>query len=165
VLLVLGGGFGMGPVGEILAALNAFTSPVQIAVVCGRNQNLLREVAVVPRKHPTHLLGFVSNMQDWMSAADLVLTKPGGLTSSEALALGRPMLILNPIPGQEEANSDFLLERGAAAKVNRVEDLPHKLGELFQPARLRSLAAAAKQLGRPHAAEAVVQETLRRLTA
>lgn len=165
VLLVLGGGFGMGPVGEILAALNAFTSPVQIAVVCGRNQDLLREVAVVPRKHPTHLLGFVSNMQDWMSAADLVLTKPGGLTSSEALALGRPMLILNPIPGQEEANSDFLLERGAAAKVNRVEDLPHKLGELFQPARLRSLAAAAKQLGRPHAAEAVVRETLRRLTA
>lgn len=165
VLLVLGGGFGMGPVAEILTALNGVPGPLQIVVVCGRNEALLREAAAVPRKHPTHLLGFVTNMQDWMSAADLVLTKPGGLTSSEVLALGRPMLILNPIPGQEEANSDFLLERGAAAKVNRVEDLPHRLRELLRPEHLKALAGAAKKLGQPGAAEAVVRETLRRRAA
>lgn len=156
VLLVLGGGFGMGPVAEIVTALNRLETPVQVAVVCGRNQDLLREVAVVERKHPTHLLGFVRNMQDWMAAADLVLTKPGGLTSSEALALGRPLLILNPIPGQETANSDFLLERGAASKVNRMEDLPFRLGELLEEGVLSGLAARSKALGRPQAAESVI---------
>lgn len=163
VLLVLGGGFGVGPVAEILGALNRFAEPVQIAVVCGRNQELLRDLAVIERKHPTHLLGFVRNMQDWMSAADLVVTKPGGLTSSEALALGRPLVILQPIPGQEEANSDFLLEQGAAVKLNRVEDLPFRLGQLLTEAKLAALAKAAKALGRPDAAEAVCRAALARL--
>ncbi len=163
VLLVLGGGFGVGPVAEILTALNKFAEPVQLAVVCGRNQELLRDLAVVERKHPTQLLGFVRNMQDWMSAADLIVTKPGGLTSSEALALGRPLVILNPIPGQEEANSDFLLEHGAAVKLNRVEDLPFKLGQLLGEAKLTGLAKGAKTLGKPEAAAAVCQAALARL--
>lgn len=163
VLLVLGGGFGVGPVAEILGALNKFAEPVQLAVVCGRNQELLRDLAVLERKHPTHLLGFVRNMQDWMSAADLVVTKPGGLTSSEALALGRPLVILNPIPGQEEANSDFLLEQGAAVKLNRVEDLPFKLGQLLGEPRLSNLGKAAKTLGQPVAAEAICRAALARL--
>jgi processive 1,2-diacylglycerol beta-glucosyltransferase len=162
-LLVLGGGFGMGPVSEILTALNHLATPVQVAVVCGRNEELLREAAAVARRHPTHLLGFVTNMQDWMAAADLVLTKPGGLTSSEALALGRPLLILDPIPGQEAANSDFLLERGAAAKLNRVEDLPFRLGQLLNQKKLREMSTRARALGRPAAADAICQEALARL--
>ena len=86
-----------------------------------------RELAAQTRKHPTHVLGFSTNMHELMAVADLIITKPGGLTTSEALALGKPLFILNPIPGQEAANSDFLLERGAAAKVNRVEDLPFRI--------------------------------------
>jgi len=163
VLLVLGGGFGMGPVGEILTALNHLETRVQVVVVCGRNRELLQDAAVIERKHPTHLLGFVTNMQDWMAAADLVLTKPGGLTSSEALAFGRPLLILNPIPGQEAANSDFLLEHGAAVKVNRVEDLPFRVGSLLAGSKLDELSDAARKQGRPDAALAVCRETLRRL--
>jgi processive 1,2-diacylglycerol beta-glucosyltransferase len=163
VLLVLGGGFGMGPVAEIVTALNRLETTVQVAVVCGRNADLLREVATVERKHPTHLLGFVRNMQDWMTASDLILTKPGGLTSSEALALGRPMMILNPIPGQETANSDFLLERGAAAKINRIEDLPFRLAELLSGEGLSELSLKAKALGRPLASDAVVEAVVSRL--
>lgn len=163
VLLVLGGGFGMGPVAEIVTALNRLETTVQVAVVCGRNADLLREVAVVERKHPTQLLGFVRNMQDWMAASDLILSKPGGLTSSEALALGRPMMILNPIPGQETANSDFLLERGAAAKINRIEDLPFRLGELLSGEGLSELSLKAKALGRPMASDAVVEAVVSRL--
>lgn len=163
VLLVLGGGFGMGPVAEIVTALNRLETTVQVAVVCGRNADLLREVATVERKHPTHLLGFVRNMQDWMTASDLILTKPGGLTSSEALALGRPMLILNPIPGQETANSDFLLERGAAAKINRIEDLPFRLAKLLAGEGLSELSLKAKALGRPLASDAVVEAVVSRL--
>lgn len=163
VLLVLGGGFGMGPVREVLAALTALKEPVQIVVVCGRNEPLRRELAVVERGHPTHVLGFVTNMHELMAASDLILTKPGGLTTSEALALGRPLFILNPIPGQESANSDFLLEHGAAAKTSRAEDLPFRLGKLLGSAKLGQMAAAARALGRPNAAADVCQEVLRRM--
>ncbi len=163
VLLVLSGGFGMGPVAEILAALDKVPKEFQTLVVCGRNEALRRELAGQDRRHPTRVLGFASNMHELMAVAALILTKPGGLTSSESLALGKPMMILDPIPGQEAANSDFLLERGAAAKVNRVEDLPFRVGQLLGSRKLAELAKAAKALGRPKAAEAVCREVVQRL--
>lgn len=162
VLLVLGGGFGLGPVAEIVAALQRLESTVQIVVVCGRNEELRKKLAVQERRQPTHLLGFVTNMNEWMAAADLVLTKPGGLTSSEALAVGRVLVVLNPIPGQEEANSDFLLEQGAAIKVSRPEDLPFRLKALLGSENLLRMAAKAKALGKPDAANAVCDAVLAR---
>jgi processive 1,2-diacylglycerol beta-glucosyltransferase len=95
--------------------------------------------------------------------ADLIITKPGGLTTSESLALGKPLFILNPIPGQEAANSDFLLERGAAAKVNRVEDLPYRVGQLLGTKKLAEMAKAAKALGRAEAAREICHEVARRV--
>lgn len=162
-LLVLSGGFGMGPVGKILAALDKIEASFQVVVVCGRNEELRRELAAQDRKHPTRVLGFASNMHELMGVADLILTKPGGLTTSEALALGKPLFILDPIPGQEAANSDFLLERGAAVKVNRVEDLPYRVGQLLGSKKLETLAKAAASLGRPDSASAVCKEVIRRL--
>jgi processive 1,2-diacylglycerol beta-glucosyltransferase len=164
VLLVLSGGFGMGPVAEILAELDKVPQPLQSVVVTGRNDDLRRKLATQNRKHPTHALGFAMNMHELMAVADLILTKPGGLTSSEALALGKPLFILNPIPGQEAANSDFLLERGAAAKVNRVEDLPFRIEQLLGSKKLAGMARAAKALGRPKAAADICREVLKRLT-
>jgi processive 1,2-diacylglycerol beta-glucosyltransferase len=163
VLLVLSGGFGMGPVAEILAELDKVPQPLQTVVVTGRNEELRRELASRIRKHPTHVLGFSTNMHELMAVADLILTKPGGLTTSEALALGKPLFILNPIPGQEAANSDFLLEHGAAAKVNRVEDLPFRIAQLLGSKKLAEMAKAARSLGRPQTAMAVCQEVLKRL--
>jgi processive 1,2-diacylglycerol beta-glucosyltransferase len=163
VLLVLSGGFGMGPVAEILAELDKVPQPFQTIVVTGRNEELRRKLATQTRKHPTHVLGFATNMHELMAVADLIITKPGGLTTSEALALGKPLFIMNPIPGQEAANSDFLLERGAAAKVNRVEDLPFRIEKLLGSKKLADMAKAAKSLGRPQSAMAVCQEVLKRL--
>jgi processive 1,2-diacylglycerol beta-glucosyltransferase len=165
VLLVLSGGFGMGPVAEILAELDKVPGDFQTVVVCGRNDELRRELAGQDRKHPTRVLGFASNMHELMAVAELIITKPGGLTSSEALALGKPLLILDPIPGQEAANSDFLLERGAAAKANRVEDLPFRVEQLIGSKKLAEMAKAAKALGRPKAAEAICKEVVQRLAA
>lgn len=162
VLLVLGGGFGMGPVAEILTELDKVPGQFQTLVVAGRNEKLRRELATHNRKHPTHVLGFATNMHELMAVADLIITKPGGLTSSEALALGKPLFILNPIPGQEAANSDFLLEHGAAAKVNRVEDLPFRIEQLLGSKKLGEMARAAKSLGRPQSAAAVCKEVLKR---
>lgn len=162
VVLVLSGGFGMGPVAEILEELDKVPNEFQTVVVTGRNEELRRELAAQDRKHPTHVLGFASNMHELMAVSDLVITKPGGLTSSEALAMGKPLFILNPIPGQEAANSDFLLERGAAGKVNRVEDLPYRVEQLLGSKKLAQMAAAAKALGRPLAARAVCDEVIER---
>ena len=162
-LLVLSGGFGMGPVGKILHQLDKVTREFQTVVVCGRNEELRRELAAQDRKHPTRVLGFASNMHELMAVADLIITKPGGLTSSEALALGKPLFILDPLPGQEAANSDFLLERGAAAKVNRVEDLPFRVEQLLGSKKLGEMAKAAKALGRLKSAETVCKEVIARL--
>jgi processive 1,2-diacylglycerol beta-glucosyltransferase len=163
VLLVLSGGFGMGPVAEILVEMDKAQMPFQMLVVAGRNEELRRKLAVGDYKHPTHVLGFSTNMHELMSIADLIITKPGGLTTSEALAMGKPLFILNPIPGQEAANSDFLLERGAAAKANRVEDLPYRIGQLLGSRKLVEMAKAAKSLGRPAAARAICREVLARI--
>jgi processive 1,2-diacylglycerol beta-glucosyltransferase len=164
-LLVLSGGFGMGPVGGILEELDKVSCEFQTLVVCGRNEELRRELAAQDHKHPTRVLGFASNMHELMTVADLIITKPGGLTSSEALALGKPLFILDPIPGQEAANSDFLLERGAAAKVNRVEDLPFRLEQLIGSKKLAQMARAAKALGKLNSATAVGNAVLARLAS
>ena len=153
----------MGPVAKILAELDKVSTAFQTIVVTGRNEELRRDLATQDRKHPTHVLGFASNMHELMNISDLIITKPGGLTASEALAMGKPLLILNPIPGQEAANSDFLLERGAAAKVNRVEDLAYRVGQLIGSKKIKEMAKAAKGLGHPHSAEAVCRETLARV--
>jgi processive 1,2-diacylglycerol beta-glucosyltransferase len=163
VLLVLGGGFGMGPVAGILSALDLVKRDFQTLVVAGRNEKLRRDLACKDFRHPTRVLGFVTNMHELMSVADLIVTKPGGLTSSEALAMGKPLVILDPIPGQEAANSDFLLERGAAAKVNRIDDLPFRLEELLGSKKLKEMARAAKELGHPDAAPAICREIAGRL--
>ncbi len=162
-LLVLGGGFGMGPVEEILCELDKFRRPAQVIVVAGRNEELRTKLASRDWRHPTHVLGFVTNMHELMTVADLIISKPGGLTTSEALAMGKPLFILNPIPGQEAANSDFLLEHAAAAKANRVEDLPFRLDDLVKSKKLTSLAKAAKALGKPSAARDICEEVCRRV--
>ena len=162
VLLVLGGGFGMGPVAQILGELDKVPGKFQTIVVAGRNEKLRQQLATQNRKHPTHVLGFASNMHELMAVSDLIITKPGGLTSSEALAMGKPLFILNPIPGQEAANSDFLLEKGAAAKINRVEDLPYRVEQLIDSKELTGMAKAAKALGRPQSAAGVCKEVVQR---
>jgi processive 1,2-diacylglycerol beta-glucosyltransferase len=164
-LLVLGGGFGMGPLAEILAELDKIDRPFQILVVAGRNEELRRELAAQDRRHPTHVLGFVTNMQELMAVSSMIITKPGGLTTSEALAMGKPLFIFNPIPGQEAANSDFLLERGAAAKVTRVEDLPFRVTQLLGSKKLAVMGVAAKTLGRPSAAPHICREVLQRIAS
>jgi len=124
---------------------------------------LRRELAAQDHRHPARVLGFVSNMHELMAVSEMVITKPGGLTSSEALAMGKPLFVLDPIPGQEAANSDFLLEHGAAAKANRVEDLPYRLEKLMGSPKLAEMAAAAKALGKPKAASDICRSVLTRL--
>jgi len=163
VVLALSGGFGMGPVVEVLAEIDKASTEFQVIAVAGRNDELRCKLAVQPYRHPVRVLGFANNVHELMAVADLVVSKPGGLTTSEALAMGKPLLIINPIPGQEAANSDFLLEQGAGSKVNRVEDLPFRIEQLLASKKLAEMSASAKRLGRPHAARKICEEVSKRL--
>jgi processive 1,2-diacylglycerol beta-glucosyltransferase len=155
VILILSGGFGMGPISRIVSEIDKASGEFQLLVVTGKNADLKAELSAQDWKHPTRVLGYASNMHELMGIAQLVVSKPGGLTTSEVLALGKPLMIVNPIPGQEAANSDFLLEHGAACKASRSDDLPFRIEELLKPGKLDKLGNAARALGRPEAALAV----------
>lgn len=160
VVLLLCGGFGVGPTAELFAQLQKLSTDIQVAVVTGRNE-ALREKLERLSVRPTRVVGFTDAMHDWMSAADLVVTKPGGLTAAEALTCRLPLVIVNPIPGQETRNSDFLLENGAAVKVNNPRLLAHRVTRLLDDAaRLAALRGAAERLARPDAAAQIARDAL-----
>src|SRR5579871_204261 len=163
VVLQLAGGFGVGPVEKLYTALLDVERPLELVVIAGRNEALRERLGALPAspRHRTHVLGFTDQIDELMAAADLVVSKPGGLTTSETLARGAAMVIVNPIPGQESRNSDFLLENGAAIKVNTIATLAHKITCLLRdPQRLARLKDNARRLGRPRAAFEVVARSL-----
>ena len=163
-ILVSAGGFGVGPVEHIIEALSGLSRPAQVVVVCGRNEELrARLTSVVPRFTRTpgvefQLLGFTTEMDELMAAADLFVGKPGGLTTSEALAKGLPMVVINPIPGQEERNSDHLLEEGIAIRCNNLPALAYKIDRLIdEPGKLHLMRGNALALGKPQAAFTILE--------
>ncbi len=166
-LLVSAGGFGVGPVEHMLQSLAEMKHPAQIVALCGRNAELKSSLeAAAARLPPAHHVnikpvGFTTEMDEYMSAADILLGKPGGLTTSEALAKGLVFVIVNPIPGQEERNSDHLLERGVAIRCNNLPVLAYKLDRLLEdPARFASMQANARRMARPDAARDIVGKLL-----
>ncbi len=163
VILQLAGGFGVGPIEELLDAALACQQPMELILVTGKNEKLKQKLSnkKPPSQHRLKVLGFTSDMHELMTAADLVMTKPGGLTTSEALATGTPLIIVNPIPGQESRNSDFLLENSAAIKINNLATLTYKLERLLSDStRLEQLRQNAKRLGKPRAAFEVAEQAL-----
>ena len=163
IVLQLAGGFGVGPIEKLFHAILDVELPLEIVVVAGRNEKLKTQLQKVktPPRHHVKVFGFTDQIDELMAVADLVVSKPGGLTTSETLARGAAMVIVNPIPGQESRNSDFLLENGAAIKVNNIATMAYKLTTLLRdPERLKQLKANARRLGRPRAAFDVVNGAL-----
>src|SRR5262249_54115763 len=163
VVLQLAGGFGVGPIAKLYQAVLDVAGPLGGVVITAPNEAAKAQLEAItpPPRHRAHVLGFTSEIDELMAAADLVVSKPGGLTTSETLARGAVMAIVNPIPGQESRNSDFLLENGAAIKVNNLGTLAYKVGALLDnPAHLAWLKANAAKLARPRAAYEVVRKSL-----
>ncbi|HUL29700.1 MAG TPA: glycosyltransferase [Thermodesulfobacteriota bacterium] len=162
-ILVSVGGFGVGPVETLVHALDEIRHPVQIAVICGRNPRLEGRLKILPpSRHPMKIVGFTREMDSWMAAADLLVGKPGGLTSSEALARGLVLVIVNPIPGQEERNSDHFLEEGVAIRCNNLPALAYKIDTLLaDQERFLRMQQAVKRMARPDAASEVVSTVLK----
>jgi processive 1,2-diacylglycerol beta-glucosyltransferase len=165
-LLVSAGGFGVGPVERLVRSLLELSRPAQapqVVVICGRSAELKAALDALAASRPPdagvrlHVVGYTTAMDEYMAAADLLIGKPGGLTTSEALARGLVMVIVNPIPGQEERNADHLLEEGVAIRCNNLPVLPDKIERLLaDPARLAAMRANVGRLARPRAAQAIV---------
>jgi processive 1,2-diacylglycerol beta-glucosyltransferase len=163
IVLQLAGGFGVGPIERLYGELLKVELPLEVVAVSGRNEKLKEELKAmpVPSRHRVQVLGFTKEIDELMAVADLVVSKPGGLTTSETLARGAVMVIVNPIPGQESRNSDFLLESGAAIKANNIATLGHKITALLrEPKRLAQLQANVRRVARPRAAFDVVEHSL-----
>ncbi len=162
VLLVMGGGFGTG--GLLDTAEAGLEVPdAEVLAVAGRNGKLeaaLRERAARSDGR-LQVRGFVTDVPQLMAAADLIVTKSGGLTTSECLAMGLPMLVRDPTPGQEERNCDFVMEAGAAWKAHGAGSTRYKLRRLLaDPERLAAMSRAARGISHPAAADAVIESVL-----
>ncbi len=159
VVLILCGGFGVGAAADVVRAFKADRIRAQLVIVAGRNETLRREVAseVSHLPMPAVVHGFVDNMHEFINAADIVMSKPGGLTAAEVLAQGKPLVIVDPIPGQEQRNGEYLLEAGAAVRLLEAADAPWKIRSLIEtPQRLERLRDGAQQIARPNAAFDIV---------
>lgn len=167
-ILLSAGGFGVGPVENILHLLATdLRHPAQVVALCGRNeklkQRIMRQASSVPTGSQFSIkpVGYTTAMDEYMAASDILLGKPGGLTTSEALAKDLIFVIVNPIPGQEERNSDHLLEEGVAIRCNNLPVLAHKIDLLLSdPARMDAMRANARRLARPDAARRIVAKLL-----
>lgn len=166
-ILLSAGGFGVGPVEHITKSLSELEHPAQVVALCGRNEELkvrLQDsVSRLPANNRVSIkpIGHTTEMDELMSAADILLGKPGGLTTSEALAKSLVFVIVNPIPGQEERNSDHLLEEGVAVRCNNLPALAFKIDRLLDdPSRFERMKANARQMARPHAARDIVQKLI-----
>jgi processive 1,2-diacylglycerol beta-glucosyltransferase len=163
ILVLSAGAVGGGPVRGLVEQLMLLRNDAQCVVVCGHNVDLRHEIEtlVVTQAEKFRILGFTSDMADLMRVATLFIGKPGGLTISEAMAAGVPMLIGTPTPGQEDRNSDHLLENGAAMKYNDLTVVAYKIDKLLDdPDRLRQMRENTSRLGRPDAARTIVETLL-----
>jgi processive 1,2-diacylglycerol beta-glucosyltransferase len=164
-ILLSAGGFGVGSVDALVAALLNLEHRAQVVAICGRNEELKKRLARVAARIKPEAnvqikpIGYTTEIDELMSAADVVLGKPGGLTTSEALAKGLVFVIVNPIPGQEERNSDHLLEAMAAIRCNNLPVLAYKVDRLLaDPQRFAKMQKNSRDLGRPNAAMEIVRK-------
>ena len=130
-VLVMSGSMGFGNVLDEIKALDKLDFDYQIVTICGNNKKLKAQIDRLIMRKPIYNYGYVNNVEVCMDAADCIVTKPGGLTTSEALAKGVPMIMSNPVPGQEDRNVEFLLNTGAAMKISKTFPIDDALYQLF----------------------------------
>jgi processive 1,2-diacylglycerol beta-glucosyltransferase len=158
--MLMGGGAGVGKLDEVAATLMRLEHDFQLIVLAGRNETALVKLKTHAAEYPGRLFpfGFTNEVATLMACSDLVITKPGGLTTSECLAMGVPMVVYAPVPGQEERNADYVLEQGAALKAIDLISLEYRVRQLLiEPQRLARMRECARRLGQPLAAQRVLE--------
>lgn len=154
VILVMGGSHGLGPLEQVVGALRRSSAQAQVVVVCGNNRKLLKDLqAQVSGDSSVVLLGHTRSVPRLMDAADVLVSKPGGLTTSEALIKGLPMVIVKPIPGQEEWNASYLMRHGAAERAETLPELSETVRQMLgHRDRLERMRESCLAIARPWSA-------------
>ncbi len=154
--LVMAGSMGYGNMCSIVQNIEALGLDLTILAVCGNNERQRRKLLELPARDGRFVYGYVNNVDVMMDAADCIITKPGGLTVTEAMAKKLPMILVHPIPGQEERNVDFLLNNGIALAVNRAFTIEDAVYFLFRcPGQIQSIAERLDVVARPHASASI----------
>jgi processive 1,2-diacylglycerol beta-glucosyltransferase len=163
--LVMGGGLGIGVEETTRAALESGIPDLHVVAACGRNDTARARLELLNAGDRLRVLGFVDDIATLIAGADVVITKPGGLTSSEALAIGRPLILTRAIPGHEEANVQYLTSRGAALAAPTTADVAPALRNLLHdPEVLARYTWSAHGAGTPGAAPGIAACLMRRLS-
>jgi processive 1,2-diacylglycerol beta-glucosyltransferase len=163
IFLLMGGGAGIGGLSAVARRLLDIPGNFQIIALAGRNAGELAALRRLAAAYPGRLApqGYTDQVERLMACADLAITKPGGSTTAECLAMGLPMIVNSPIPGQEECNANFLLEQGAALKASDLPSLEYRVRYLMaHPWKLDEMRARARALGCPQAAMHVLSTVL-----
>jgi processive 1,2-diacylglycerol beta-glucosyltransferase len=128
-VLILSGGHGLVKIDRILESLAKSSTPLTLISIAGNNERLKRKLQgiVMPSHISSQVVGWTDNIDEYMRIADVVVTKPGGITTSECIALQKPMILVRPIPGQEECNSDHVLESGYGVLARTAADIDYAL--------------------------------------
>ena len=150
MVLIMMGSMGFGDINEIIDSCDKLESSFQMTVICGNNEKALASISEQIHNKEMRCLGFTENVDQYMDAADVIITKPGGLTTSEALAKGLPLILMNPIPGQEERNMEFLVNTGAAMITSKTFPVEAALYQFFEHDwRKQIMKEAAQKLAKP----------------
>lgn len=160
VALLMAGGMGMAPLDQIALELEQCGLPLQVLALAGRDRTLYERLCRLCRRLglELHPLGWTTRVPELMAAADVLITKPGGLTTSEALASGLPMILTHPIPGPEERNISYLVRHRVALHAAKVQHIPALTSRLLAQREMREkMARMGRELSRPDAAYCVAQ--------
>lgn len=166
VVLVMGGGSGVGPMAELAQKLGNLALQPQVVVICGTNARLLQQVRALEASTNGRVraMGFTLEVDQLLEAADVVVSKAGGLTCSEALIKHTPLVVFRPTPGQEVANADYLEAGGAAVHAGSVDEVASTVsGWLADPAQREKVRECAGRLARPTAAADIARRVLEAL--
>lgn len=162
-VLIMGGGAGIMPLDLIVRACCELDDPIQLIVVAGHNQSMYNKLAQIKNtaSKPILLYSYTDNVHELMGASDLLVSKPGGVSSAEALAMGLPLIIFKPIPGVEEANTDYLIRTGAAVRADTLEEVKELVKTLLRENQRReSMQNLSFVAGKPQAAACIAEEIL-----
>lgn len=155
ILLIMGGGQGLGPIKDTVKSLCKMETDAQMIVIAGTNTKIIAGLNRITKKAKKKIIviEYAKNVDELMEISTMIITKPGGMTTAESLSKGLPMVIVDPIPGQEMRNTDFLIKKGVGIRIDKTSDIGEEVEVLLRsPERIDAMIKAAYENGKPHAA-------------
>ncbi|MDD4564005.1 MAG: glycosyltransferase [Eubacteriales bacterium] len=163
-ILLMSGSMGYGKIDESIDRLDRLDLDFQVMVVCGNNKKMYEKVKNLTTRKRFDIYGYVNNVDIMMDAADCIITKPGGITTSEAISKGLPMIMVNPIPGHEMRNVEFMLNNGLAVYATKSFPLDEAVFTLLHhPKRINILRSSIDIYKKQHSAQNLCRFLVREL--